>query len=292
MNIRFVLTIVLLIVGPYVYGETTAQQATLTVLEETEHVSDELKTAMSTVVRQHPETTRWSGICENSIFGIVALPLKDGPMKNRMRSSTITRANMIAVHEISLSKSLLDLYEKEGLDDATTLREAVGAIMPNRLLQGKTFFRSFFTVEEENWIVVIRVADRDKIVSVLSEPKELETVKVAYRKTMHRRARDLMKKEQWKDALGFWHHLHKRKLVSATLYTDAATCFAKLDKTDEARTVLLEAMDAFDETGSAFFFENAGDLFLSFHTPEDERQAQSAFEKALAKLQEGTSLPK
>lgn len=292
MNIRLVLTIVLLAIGQYVYGETTAKQAVLTVLEETEHLSDELKTAMRTVVRQHPETTRWSGVCENSIFGIVALPLKDDPMKHRLRPSTISRANMLAVHEITLSKSLLDLYEKEGLNDATTLREAVGTVMPNRLLQGKTFFRTSFAIEEDNWIIAVRIADRDKIISVLAEPKELENVKIAYRKTMHRHARELMKNEEWEDALGFWHHLHHLKLVSATLYIDAAACFVKLDQIDEARTVLLEAMDAYEETGSASFFEKAGELFLSFQFPEDDRQAQLAFEKALSKLHEGFLLSK
>ena len=116
-------------------------------------------------------------------------------------------------------------------------------------------------------------------------------MRIAYRDVMHRQARDLMARSNWSDALLLWQHLHQRQLVSQQLYLDAARCFQQLDQTNDAVRVLREAMEAFAKSGTAGFFEQAGDIALEIPGEPAQALAEQAYQRAIDTLRETVSGP-
>lgn len=114
-------------------------------------------------------------------------------------------------------------------------------------------------------------------------------MQAAYREVMHRQARELMARAAWADALLLWQHLHQRKLVSQHLYLDAARCFQQLGRTSDAVRVLTEAIETSTKSGTAEFFERAGDLALEIETEPAQALAEEAYQKAIDMLRETVS---
>jgi tetratricopeptide (TPR) repeat protein len=193
---------------------------------------------------------------------------------------------MLAVHELLKAKSLLDRYTATGLDDATTLREAVEQAAGKLEVTGKAKDVVHRATVEGDFAVGYVLAGQSDLTAYLMEPAELEKVRTAYRDVMHRQAGELMQRDNWEDALLLWRHLHQRKLVSQQLYLDAARCFKELGQHADAVRVLNEAMDAFGESGSVEFFEQAGDLALDIQSGEAQSLAEQAYEKAIEGLKE------
>lgn len=100
-----------------------------------------------------------------------------------------------------------------------------------------------------------------------------------------------MARSAWSDALLLWQHLHQRKLVSPQLYLDAARCFRQLDQSPDAVRVLGEAIETFAKSGTAEFFEQAGDIALEIPTEPAQALAEQAYEKAIELLRETVSGP-
>ncbi|MBM4034950.1 MAG: hypothetical protein FJ291_24670 [Planctomycetes bacterium] len=238
-------------------GEPSA--AALKAVERAE-VPEALRSAMTTVLRQHPAEARWSGRHERSLFAVATLALPKGDLKERSTPAFLGAAHTRAVQELLKAKSLLHHYAAAGLDESTTLCQAVtdaaGELEVTGTVKGLTHQAS---VQDDSAVAYV-IADAASLTAHLLQPGQLEKVKTAYRNVMHREARELMKRQNWQDAVLLWHHLHARRLVSQALYLDAATCFLELRKPEEALKVLKEAYAAFSALASAEWLEQCGDL--------------------------------
>ena len=135
------------------------------------------------------------------------------------------------------------------------------------------------------------IAPQADLTAYLLQATELEKVRIAYRDVMHRQARDLMARSNWSDALLHWQHLHQRQLVSQQLYLVGARCFQQLDQTNDAVRVLREAMEAFAKSGTAEFFEQAGDIALEIPGGPAQTLAEQTYQKAIDTLRETVSGP-
>ena len=246
---------------------------------------------MLTVLRQHPAETRWSGRDGNTLFGIAVKPLPQGESRPRAVPAMLELVQMLAVHEVLKAKSLLDRYAAAGLTDATTLRQAVEAAAGQLQVTGKAKGVVHQAAVRSGFAVAYIVAEQADLSAYLLQATELEKVRTAYRDVMHRQARDLMARSGWADALLLWQHLHQRKLVSQQLYLDAARCFQQLGQTPDAVRVLSEAIETFAKSGTAEFFEQAGDIALEIPTEPAQTLAEQAYQKAIDTLRETVSGP-
>jgi len=248
---------------------TEAQTAAWTVIREHAAFPEAVKAAMTTVIRQHPETTRWSGQVGEYIFAAVVLPLPQGTRRESFFTAYASRADMTCSHELLLAKGLRDVYGEAKLDDLTTLRAALQRIASDILLRGerREVLRQT-SIFREQYVVALAVGRRENLRARLIEPATLTLVKDSYMEVMHGQARNLMTQENWKDAVGFWHHLHSRKMVSPELYLDAATCFVKLEQHKDALIVLKEALDVYEDYSDPLYFERAG--LLLENLPEEQ----------------------
>lgn len=247
------------------------------------------RTAMLTVLRQHPGETRWAGRDGNTLFGIAIKPLPQGESRQRAVPAMLELVRMLAVHEVLKAKSLLDRYAAAGLTDATTLRQAIEAAAGQLQVTGKAKGVVHQAAVRSGFAVAYVVAEQSDLSAYLLAPTALEKVQAAYRDVMHRQARDLMARSAWADALLLWQHLHQRKLVSQQLYLDAARCFQRLGQAPDAQRVLSEAIETFAKSGTAEFFEQAGDMALEIQTEPAETLAERAYQKAIDRLRDTVS---
>lgn len=252
-------------------------------------VPEPVRSAMLTVLRQHPTQTRWSGRSGAMLFAVAAKSLPGGQIRQRAVPALLELTHMLAVHEVLKAKSLLDRYAATGLTDATTLREAVDEAAGQLRVSGEVKGVIHQTAVEGDFAVGYVIAEESALTAYLLQPVELEKVQVAYRDVMHRQARELMERSNWEDALLLWQHLHERKLVSQKLYLDAAGCFRQLGQDEDAVRVLTEAIDAFGQEGSPEFFEQAGDMALAIETEPAEALAEKAYRIASERLFETIS---
>lgn len=253
--------------------------------------SDSTRQTMLTVLRQHPGEMRWSGRDGNLLFGIAVKPLPQGDLRQRAVPAMLELVQMLAVHEVLKAKTLLDRYAAAGLTDATTLRQAVEAAAGQLQVTGNAKGVVFQAAARSGVAVGYIVAQQADLSAYLLQPAELETVRTAYRDVMHRQARELMARSAWADALLLWQHLHQRQLVSQQLYLDAARCFQQLDQSPDAVRVLGEAIETFAKSGTAEFFEQAGDIALEIPTEPAQALAEQAYQQAIELLRETVSGP-
>ncbi len=240
--------------------------------------------SMRTVLRQHPDQARWSGRDDSTLFGLAAKRLPEGEAGRRSVPALLELTHMLAVQELLRGKSLLDQYAENDLTDSTTLGRAVVEAAGSLRVTGSVEGIRHGAAVEDDFAAAYVVADAGKLKSHLLAPAELEKVRTAYRDVMHRQARDLMARGNWKDAILLWPHLHARELVSQALYLDAARCFAELGQADDAVRVLTEALRTFGETGTPEFFEKAGDVALQFEQKGAQQLAEQAYRAASQKL--------
>jgi len=243
-----------------------------------------VRDAMQTVLRQHPGETRWSGRDGPTLFAIAAKNLPQGEAKQRAVPALLRLVHMLAVHELLKAKSLLDCYAATGLDDATTLRNAVEEAAGKMEVTGEVKGLVHQAAIEGDFAVGYVMADESALTAHLLKPAELEIVQRSYRDVMHRQAGELMDQSNWKDALLLWEHLHKRKLVSQNLYLDAARCFKELGQHEDAIRVLAEALESLGGEATCTFLEKAGDIALSMETDAAEEVAVRAYEMACEKI--------
>ena len=226
-----------------------------------------IREAMQIVLRQHPTELRWSGRTGTTLFAMAAKRLPAGDIRSRAVPAMLELVHMQATHELLTAKSLLDRFEATGLNDATTLRQAmekaVGALHVTGNIQGVVHGSAIVGEFAAGYVV----ADEAALSAYLLQPAELVIVQTAYRDVMHTQARQLMDRNDWENALLLWQHLHQRKLVSQQLYLDAARCFKELKQTADTVRVLSEALAACGESGSPEFLEQAGDLAELFARP-------------------------
>ena len=253
-------------------------------------LSEPVREAMLTVLRQHPGEQRWSGRSGSMLFAVAVKPLPRGENRQQAMPAMLELTHMLAVHELLGAKSLLDHYASLGLTDATTLRKAVIQAAGRLEVGGKTGGILHLTGIQDEFAVGYVVGDEQTLTAHLMRPPAMEVVKTAYRDIMHRQARDLMARSNWADALLLWNHLHQRKLVSQELYLDAALCFVKLGQTADATKVLGEAISSFASTAGAEFLERAGDLALGTKTPQGDMIAEKAYHLASDQLRESVSI--
>ena len=140
---------------------------------------------------------------------------------------------------------------------------------------------------EGPYAVAFVLAPASALHGCLQDPAAMDLVKRSYRDVMHAQARELMARGNWADALLLWQHLHQRKLVSSSLYLDAAICFHKQGKHDDAVALLSEALNVFSATASPEFLESAGDLAIDIKSPAAQALAKRAYDAASQKLLNG-----
>ncbi|HUT88781.1 MAG TPA: PEGA domain-containing protein [Thermoguttaceae bacterium] len=247
-------------------------------------VAEPVRAAMLTVLRQHPGETRWSGRAGPTLFAVAVKSLPGGPMRQRATPALLELTHMLAVQEVLKAKSLLDRYAATGLDDATTLRQAVEEAAGKLEVSGKVKGLVHQATVQDEFAVGYVIGEESSLTAHLLEPAALEKVQVAYRLVMHRQARALMEREDWSEALLLWQHLHQRKLVSQALYLDAARCLKQLEKPGDAVQVLNEALESFGDEATLGFLEQAGDVALSIQTDEAQDLAVRAYERACDKM--------
>ena len=247
--------------------------------------------AMLTVLRQHPTENHWSGRASATMFGIAAKRLPAGTIRQRAVPAILELTQMLAFQELLKAKSLLDRYAASGLTDATTLRQALVEAAGSLRVAGKAGGAAHQASVQGSFAVAYVFADEATLSAHLLQPAELAVVQAAYREVMHRQARDLMKRANWKDALLLWHHLHVRKLVSQQLYLDAAQCFKELGQDADVVRVLNEAVNVLGPKATPEFLEQAGDLALAIKTDAAEELAERAYREASDKLKESISQP-
>jgi hypothetical protein len=264
-------------------AELTATEAVVAHVERIE-LSPKLRAAMLTVVRQHPEVSRWSGTSDNTVFSIATRRLGEAGEKDPATPALVRLTAAQAANELLMAKSLLEVYESAQLNDATTLRAAVEASTEKLVIEGHLQAISLNSSPERGYAVSVAFGDRQRISAMLVRPADLKIVQEAYRDVMHAQARDLMARMNWPDALLLWHHLHQRKLVSQGLYLDAARCFAAQGKGDDVVKVLDEAIRSFVNEAPSAFFEQAGDVALGLKTNDGDLLAEQAYKLASQKL--------
>ena len=187
-------------------------------------IPEPVRTAMLTVVRQHPARLAGPVGREQHCSESQRSSLPKEQMRQRALPAMLELTQMLAVNELLTAKSLLDRYATTGLTDATTLHQAVVEASGDFQAAGKTGTVTHQATSDGNLAIGYAMADEGALTTQLLQPDELEKVRIAYRDVMHRQARELMQRSNWTDALLLWQHLHKRKLVSQQLYLDAAQC--------------------------------------------------------------------
>ena len=247
-------------------------------------IAEPVRAAMLTVLRQHPGETRWSGKAGPTLFAVAVKSLPGGQMRKRATPALLELTHMLAVQELLKAKSLLDRYAATGLDDATTLRQAVEEAAGKLEVSGKVKGVVHQATVQDEFAVGYVIGEESALTAHLLEPTELEKVQAAYRLVMHRQARALMEREDWSEALLLWQHLHQRELVSQALYLDAARCLKQLEKPGDAVQVLNEALESFGDEATLSFLEQAGDVALSIPTDEAQDLAVRAYERACDKI--------
>lgn len=248
-----------------------------------------VRDAMLTVLRQHPDETRWSGRSGKTLFGLATKPLPKGAARQQAVPALLNLTHMLAVQELLKAKSLLDRYAETGLTDSTTLGQAVVEAAGKLQVVGSVRTLKHQAAVRDGSAVGYVLADEQDLTAQIFQPAKLETVKAAYRDVMHAQARDLMKQGNYKDAILLWKHLHSRKLVSQSLYLDAAKCFRALKQEDDAVRILTEAIEAFSSVATEEFLEQAGDLALGIDSPAAQQLAEKAYKRASTKLMDSVS---
>jgi hypothetical protein len=260
-------------------------------------IQPDCRDAILESIRKHPDEQRWSGTINGQLFAVVAINSDaSSPARQAIRLTAQRRAHMLAVHEILLAKSILDVFAEQQLDDAVTLRKAVtqaklqlggssNAIGKTKVTtKGSGPFLESGSRMFKTRVAAFVLANQSGLIAHLTNAPQLDHVRNAYRAVMHTEARRLMELQQWKDALDLWHHLHSRKLVSPQLYIDAATCFQRQKQKDNALKVLEESFAAYRKSNSLVFFETVGDLALEIGSPDAEALAAAAFNRAIELL--------
>ncbi|HUT95575.1 MAG TPA: PEGA domain-containing protein [Thermoguttaceae bacterium] len=252
---------------------------------------DPVRTAMLTVLRQHPAGTRWSGRSGPTMFGIGAKRLPGGDIRERSAPALMQLTHMLAVQELLRAKSPLDRYAATGQTDATTLCQAVEEAAGKLEVSGNVKGLMHQTTVRGEFAVGYVVADESALTAHLLQPAELEKVQGVYRDVMHRQARELMKQSNWSEALLLWTHLHQRKLASQQFCLDAARCFRELGRPEDASRVLGEVMDVFAAGATAEFLDQAGDLAMEISTSAAQDLAEKAYWMASERLRDTISGP-
>ena len=272
--------------------DTTAYAKTATAyIEAHTDIPEATRSAMLTVLRQHPTEYRWSGRRGPTVFAMAVKMLPSGASQHRAVPALLNLTHSLAVHELLKANSLLNKYGVKGLTDATTLCQAMVEAAGRLDITGSVKAITHQSAVQGNFVVGYVIAEEQNLTAHLLQDTELEKVKTAYRNVMHRQARGLMKRKYWKDAILLWRHLHKRKLVSQALYLDAARCFKALGQNEDTIHVLAEAIETFSATATADFFEQAGDIALSIDTDAAQLLAQKAYDSASERLLDTISRP-
>jgi hypothetical protein len=261
-----------------------ASTIALRYLERSDKLTGDLRDAMLTVIRQHPGLTRWCGRSGHVLFGVAVQPLPNGEIRARATPLVLSSVRSQAAQEVLNSASLPEQYASAGLTDATTLRQAVAMASGGLNVEGRVQGVISLSAIAGDFAVGYVVAEEQDLRAYLVAPAPLDQVKSAYREVLHQQARELMAHNDWGNAILLWHHLHTRRLVSQSLYLDAALCFRELGQTEDAVRVLGEAVQAFQQIASADFFERAGDIAIQIKTHEAQELAEQAYTLATQRL--------
>ena len=230
----------LLIVSGAVLGEEkekTNQKTAAQVVAELIGV-ESLENAIKDAMIRLPEADRWSGVDEKQIFGLTVVPFTDRDLEDGDVGMFRKTAELLAMKEMLFAKVLLDKYAATGLNDSGTLREAVANANESFFVQSKITYDVNETRIKGNRIVGIVVADRDKVVAIMTEQARIDDVRSAYRNVAHRQAKRLIAADKFEESLTRFMELRLAKLLERDQLFDVLRCFVGLDKPTEAEKII------------------------------------------------------
>jgi serine/threonine protein kinase len=277
--------IVLTIAGLLAFSsEGSSEQAALEAVAAFD-VSPQLRTAVTEVVRLHPNETRWSGKAGDRLFALVVQQLPASSQRGQLLPAWSKKGLAEALAELCLAKSLMGQYGRARLDDMTMLRAALVSLAQRQQVSGTAREVSQHARQHGNYLVTLVHGPEQAIVATMSTPATLSAVQDAYRDATHQQSRALMNEKRWDDALLLWRHLHDRKLVTPELYLDAARCFHALGQDNDAARLISESLDHYAKEARWALLEAAGDLASELQTPEATAIAERAYTLALQRFQ-------
>lgn len=248
-------------------------------------LAEALRQAMLDAVRQHPDQLRWSGRSGGTLFGIAAKRLPADP-KHAAIPALVDLTQMLAINELLTTKSVLDVYQEADLTDATTLAQAVARAAEHLQVSGTSVGARMQGGSNEGYAIAFVLAADSSLRVHLSKAPQLEAVRIAYREIKHAQARELMARHDWKNAILALRHLSQRRLVTPSLYLDAATCFKELDQPDDAIKMLGDALARYRNDASEEFLEAVGNLAIEIDRSAAQDLAVNAYELASSRLKE------
>jgi len=212
------------------------QQAAKVIAEQIETAT--LKEAMLAALNRHPEADRWSGVDDKQIFGVSVVSFTDRDVKDgdvRMLRQT---ARLLAAKEMLFAKMLLDKYAETGLTDAGSLREAVAEANESFSVRGKITYDIEETFIEGNRIVGIVVADRSKVMAVMTDAARIDAVRTAYGTVIHRQAKRLIAEREFEEALNRLQELQRAKLLGREQLFEVLHCFVGMNRPVDAEKII------------------------------------------------------
>jgi hypothetical protein len=214
--------------------------------------TETLKKAMLAALNQHPEANRWSGVDDKHIFGISVVAFTDRDERDGdVRMFRVT-ARLTAAKEMLFAKVLLDKYAETGLTNAGFLREAVAAANESFAVTGRVTYNIDETFISGNQIVGIVVADRNKVVAIMTEPARIDTVRIAYREVVQRQSNRLIADQKYDEALQTLLTLRQARLFNREHLLDVLRCFIGLDRANGAERIVQNLIDAYSDDLSLY----------------------------------------
>ena len=218
-------------------GQTPNRQVAITIVNEQVR-SVALREAMLVAINRHQEADRWSGVNDRQIFGISVVPFTDSDARNGDVRLLRTTARLIAAKEMLFANVLLDKYAKTGLTDAGSLRTAVAGVNETFSLQGRVTYDMDATFITGNLIVGIVVANRNRVMAIMTEQVRVNAVRSAYCEVVHRQAKCLIADNKFEEALSRLLELRQAGLFGREQLFDVFHCFVGLDRPLDAERII------------------------------------------------------
>ena len=131
--------------------------------------------------------------------------------------------------------------------------------------------------------MVLVYAPQQKIDATLQSELAMGRLREAYSDAIHGQSQQLMQQQRWSESLELWRHLHKLNLTTPRLYVNTAKCFLALGQPADAIGLLKQTLQTQVDNTDWLFFQEVGELLISFDTPDAQAASIEAFDLAAQK---------
>ncbi len=262
----------------------SAGDAAVSLLDESS-LDEPLRAAITATIRNQPQLRQWGGEHDDLLFGAAVRPLPKGGLRKRATPITLSAAQGIAIHEMLITKVVLERYGDAGLTDVDALRQSLLKASSELRVKGRVQDARQEAATQGEFAVGYVVARRDALTAHLLTEANLSAVKHGYRDALHQRLRALMRQDKWGDALIVWQHLDERKLENAKLLLDVAKCFQHQAEPNKSLAALVRARELDADQVTVDFLTELGDVALLLEMDTANDFAEVAFVEALRRFQ-------